>query len=153
MSDFRPCRECRDWKHCLLTDNEKHWFGYQHIRFCKHHVFFLLKYEDDIRSRAWPTDDEALGGSGTRTLTDAAWVKVSLLLAELDERLSKTGLKGKLLSSECKQLDRKIEYLSKEARDALYYISGDNRKNTSFTDWLRMRRFRYEKRNIAKVRA
>ena len=153
MSDFRPCRQCRHWDNCLLTEGEKHWFGYQHIRFCKHHIFFLLKYEHDIRGRAWPTSGEGLGGGTSQRVSDAAWVSVSLLLAELDQRLSRTGLKGKLLASECKDPDLdNLEYLSPESKDALYYIAGDRRKAVSFTDWLRIRRFRcYGKRNMGKI--
>ena len=150
MSDFRPCRECRDWKRCLLTESEKHWFGYQHIRFCKHHVFFLLKYEDVIRGRAWPTSDEALGSGSRQLLSDAAWVSVSLLLAELYERIDRTGLKGELLTEQCKQRDS-IDYLSDNAKHALYYICGDKRKTMSFTDWLRKWRERHGKRDMAKI--
>jgi len=146
VSDFRPCRECKDWSTCLLTENEKHWFGYRHIRFCKHHVFFLLKYEDVMRGRTWPTDDEALGSSGNWALSEAGWVKVSTLLAELDERLDKIrpSLKGELLRNECKVRDR-IDYLSDDAKDALYYVVGSRRKDTPFTVWVRMKRYR--KRN------
>ena len=145
MSDFRPCLKCEDWKRCLLTESERHWFGYQHIRFCKHHVFFLLKYEDVIRGRAWPTSDEALGGSSNQTLSEAAWVKVSLLLAEMDVRLDKIrpSLKGELLRNECKLHEKdKLEYLSDDAKDALYYVAGANRKETPFTMWLAVNRYR-----------
>ena len=143
MSDFRPCRECKDWNNCLLTEGEKDWFGYHHIRFCKHHVFFLLKYEDVIRGKAWPTDDEALGGSGTQALNDAAWASVSILLAELEVRLEKIkpSLKGELLRDQCKLRDR-IEYLSNDAKDALYYVIGAKRKNIPFTVWLAKKRYR-----------
>ena len=152
MSDFRPCLKCEDWKRCLLTESERHWFGYQHIRFCKHHVFFLLKYEDVIRGRAWPTSDEALGGSSNQTLSEAAWVKVSLLLAEMDVRLDKIrpSLKGELLRNECKLPEKdKLEYLSDDAKDALYYVVGANRKETPFTMWLAVNRYR--KYNRVKV--
>jgi len=141
LSDFRPCRECRDWDRCLLTESEKHWFGYQHIRFCKHHVFFLLKNRDIIRGRAWPNSDEALGGSSTQTLSDAAWVSVSLLLAELDTRLDKTSIKGELLAEQCVTRE-KMAYLSAHAKEALLYISGWRRKETPFNVWLATRRYR-----------
>jgi hypothetical protein len=107
-------------------------------------VFFLLKYEDDIRGRAWPSDGRALGGSGGHVLGEANWVKVSTVLAELDDRLSKVypSLKGDLLRAECKDPKKeKIEYLSQDAKDALYYISG-RRKDTSFTVWLAKRRYK-----------
>ena len=149
MSDYRPCRECRDWNRCLLTESERHWFGYQHIRFCQHHIFFLLKYEDIIRGKAWPSSDEALGGSSNQQLSDAAWVSVSLLLAELGVRLEKIrpSLKGERLSDQCKLRDR-IEYLTDDAKDALYYIRGGKRKETPFNVWVATRRYR--KYNMAK---
>jgi len=107
-------------------------------------VFFLLKYEDDIRGRAWPTSDEALGGSSTRVVSDAVWVSVSLMLAELDTRLSKIypSLKGNLLRSECKDPKKdKLQYLSDDAKDALYYVAG-KRKDTPFTVWLAKQRYK-----------
>lgn len=148
MGSFRPCRDCRDWNTCLLTDEEKYWFGYKDITFCKYHVFFLLRYEDDIRGRSWPIFGETLGGGSNRQLNDADWVSVSVILAELDTRLSKTGIKGELLRAQCKEPKRdRVEYLSDNAKDALFYVCG-KRKSTSFTDWVRMRHFRYENRNI-----
>jgi len=143
VSDFRPCRECKDWNTCLLTESEKHWFGYEHITFCPQHIFFLLRYEYDIRGRAWPVDDE-VGSGGSRRIGEASWVKVSLILAELDDRLSKIypSLKGELLRSECKDPNKdKIEYLSDGAKDALYYVAG-KRKDTPFTVWLAKKRYK-----------
>ena len=147
MSDFRPCRECKDWKMCVLTESEREWFGYQHVRFCPVQIFFLLRYEGIMRAKAWPVpDDTAPGGMSTKVLGEADFVKVSLILAELHERLAKTSLKGEVLEAQCKVVD-KMEYLSDNAKDALYYVSGDSRKDTDFTTWLRIRRHRYEKRN------
>ena len=147
MTSFRPCRECRDWNTCLLTDSEKHWFSYRDIRFCPHHIFFLLKYENIIRGRAWPVEEQAPGGSSSQYLNDAAWVSVSVVLAEVDARLDKTGLKGEVLRSQCKEEARdRIEYLSDSAKDALYYISG-NRKATSFSKWVAKRGARRRERD------
>lgn len=152
MSEFRPCNECKDWDNCLLTEDEKDWFGYHHIRYCPQQVFWLLKYDDIIRGHRWPVaDDTALGGMGGQTLSEATFTKVSRILAELDGRLEKTGDKGDILREQCKNRDR-VQYLSDKAKDALYYVVGDNPKSTSFVDWLRIRRFRYENRNRVKIR-
>ena len=155
MSDVRPCRECRDWRNCLLTSSEREWFGYQHIRFCPIQIFWLLRYEDILRGRAWPVpDDSAPGGMGSKTLSEADFVLSSTLLAELDDRLNqvKPNIVGEKLRDECKIRD-KVEYLSDEARDALYYIVGSNRsevpfyiktrhRKTSFRVWKAMNRYR-----------
>ena len=135
MSDFRPCRDCKDWNNCLLTSSEKEWFGYNDIRFCNVQIFWLLRYEDIIRGRNWPMpDDSAPGGVTTKALPEAGFVKVSTILAEINYRLDKTGWKGKLLREEVKNRE-KIMYLSDDARDALYYVSGFKRKGTPFRVW------------------
>ena len=151
VSDFRPCRECRDWRTCLLTETEKDWFD--HIdcwRLCPLHVFFLLRYESVLRGHRWPVVDENTGGMTNRVVSDAVFTKASLLLAELYQRLDRTGLKGELLAEQCKVRD-KVEYLSDNAKDALFYVSGDKRKLMSFVDWLRKRRERHGKRDMAKI--
>jgi hypothetical protein len=127
-----------------LTESEKDWFGYQNIRFCPQHIFWLLKYEDIIRGRRWPIPDNTVpGGIGGQVLSEAAFSKVSLILAELYDRLGKTGIKGELLASQCKEDKReKMEYLSDNAKDALYYVAGGNRKDTPFTVWLAVNRYR-----------
>ena len=142
VSDFRPCLKCEDWKRCLLTESEKDWFGYQHIKYCPQQIFWLLKYEEIIRGHRWPLpNDMAPGGMSSITLSDAAFVSVSVILAELDYRLDKTSLKGELLIEQCKNRE-KLEYLSDNAKDALYYVAGANRKETPFTMWLAVNRYR-----------
>ena len=150
MSDFRPCKDCKDWRKCPLTESEKEYFGYQDIRFCSQQVFFLLKYGEIMRGQRWPEpDDSAPGGMSVKFISEATWAKVSLLLAELDERLDRTRLKGDLLREQCQNRE-KMEYLSDDAKDALYYASGFKRRTMSFVDWLRKRRERHEKRDMAK---
>ncbi len=142
MSDFRPCRDCKDWGTCLLTESEREWFGFQHVRYCPVQVFFLLRYDDIIRGHAWPVpDDTAPGGMSSKVLGEGEFVKVSLILADLDERIAKTRLKGEVLREQCKNRE-KVEYLGDNAKDALYYVIGDNPRGTSFTVWLAKRRKR-----------
>lgn len=146
MSIFRPCRECRDWARCLLTESEKEFFDASDCwRFCPLHVFFLLKYENVLRGHQWPVVDENTGGTTNRVVSDAVFVKASLLLAELYQRLDRTGIKGELLAEQCK-VREKVEYLSDNAKDALYYVSGDKRKDSGFTLWLARRRYREDKK-------
>ena len=154
MSDFRPCRECRDWKRCLLTETEREWFGPRHCwRFCPLHVFFLFRYESTLRGHRWPVLDTNTGDMITRTISEAAFTKSSDLLAELysringwelkGRRISGTGWKGKLLISQCKNPDiMKIQWLDPDAKDALFYVSGDKRRTTPFAVWLAKRRYK-----------
>jgi hypothetical protein len=144
VSDFRPCRECKDWKACLLTESEKDWFGYEHIRFCPQQIFWLLRYERIIRGKRWPVpDNTVLGGMGGQVLSEATFTKVSLILAELYARLESAGTKGELLSSQCKEPERdKLQYLDDKVKDVLYYVAGDKRKQTSFPVWLAKRRYK-----------
>ena len=142
MSDFRPCRECKDWKGCLLTLSEREWFGYNHIRFCPVQVFWVLRYEDILRGRRWPTpQDIALGGDSSKVATAGEFTPTSEVLAELEQRLERTRLKGEVLKAQCKVVE-KVEYLSESAKDALYYVSGDKRKKSPFTTWLAKKRKR-----------
>ena len=151
MSDFRPCRECKSWRQCLLTESEKEFFNASDCwRFCPLHIFFLFRYEDVLRGHQWPVVDENTGGMTNRAVSEAGFVKASLLLAELYQRIERTGLKGELLIEQCK-VREKVEYLSDNAKDALFYVSGDKRKTMSFVDWLRKRRERHGKRDMAKI--
>ena len=150
MSDFRPCRDCKDWKMCMLTLSEREWFGYQHIRFCPIQIFWLLKYENVLRGKAWPVpDDTAPGGMSSQQLSEANWAKVSLILAELDARLKqcKPSLKGDLLRAQCKDKDvERVEHLTDDASDALYYIGGFDRRGQKFSKWVGNRDYEARKR-------
>ena len=146
MSDFRPCRECRRWRDCLLTETEKEWFSpIDCWRLCPLHVFFLLRYESVLRGHQWPMPDQNTGGTTNRAVSDAVFTKASLLLAEVYQRIERTGLKGELLAEQCKSRE-KVEYLSDHAKDALFYVAGDRRKGSSFTLWLARRRYRRDKK-------
>ena len=147
MSDFRPCRECKDWKGCLLTLSEREWFGYHHLRFCPIQVFWLLRYEEILRGFGWPVAEDALGGMSGVTIKQGNFVQVAEAFAELDPRIERTRLKGKLLRAECKmpstnKVEYRFEFLSEDAKDALYYVSGDKRKKSPFTTWLAKKRKR-----------
>jgi hypothetical protein len=138
------CRKCKDWKTCYWqgVDISNCWFGYQDIRWCSLQVCWLLKYSDYLHEGKWPTPDSTVaGGMRGKQTTEASYAKVMLVIAELDTRLEKTGWRGKLLIEECKNRE-KLEYLSKDARDALYYVVGWRRKDRSFQAWLKDRRYR-----------
>ena len=137
MSEHEDCRRCRDWKGCP----GKEWFGYHEIRWCPQQVFWLLKYADILHTGEWPVPDATVaGGMRGKSITEAAFVKVILVIAELDSRLSKTSWRGRLLAEECKNREMMV-FLSNDAKDALYYVVGWRRKDRNFSGWLKDRRY------------
>jgi len=105
-------------------------------------VFFLLKYEEILRGHRWPMPGEnVLDGLDHKVASQGDFVQASERLAEVEQRLDKTGIKGELLASECKYKE-KIIYLKPAAKDALFYIVGSNPKRMGFSEWLRQRKHR-----------
>jgi hypothetical protein len=72
--------------------------------------------------------------------TEALFAKAILIIAELDQRLARTGLRGELLAEQCVNRE-KMDYLGDNARDALYYVAGWRRKPRSFSQWLSDRKY------------
>jgi hypothetical protein len=144
-----PCLICRDYRKCPLTEKEKEAFEYWQIHWCSQQAFWLLKYAEMIHEGKWPVaNTTAPGGMSGKVLTEAAFVKVVLLIAELDYRLAKTGWRGRLLAEQAINRE-KMMYLDDDAKDALYYISGRSRKDTEFNVWLAMRRYRKYNKVVA----
>ena len=94
-----------------------------------------------MRGYGWPTIEEAMGATGGRIASEASFVAVTDAMAELDSRLDqiKPNLSGEVLREQCKRRE-KVEYLSDEARNALYYVAGANRRKTKFSVWMAKRR-------------
>jgi hypothetical protein len=67
-------------------------------------------------------------------IAEARFARAVLVIAELDKRLVRTGLRGELLAEQCINRER-MEYLSDDAREALYYVSGWQRKPSPFRVW------------------
>jgi len=137
-----PCLICTDYRQCPLTEKEKESFEYWQIRWCSQQNFWLLKYAELIHKGQWPVADAtAPEGMSGKVLTEAASAKASLLIAELGERLSKTGWRGRLLAEQAINRE-KMHYLDDDAKDALYYVSGWRRKGRNLSSWLKDRRYR-----------
>jgi len=58
------------------------------------------------------------------------------ILAEVNKRLSKTDVHGKLLKSQVEN-GKDIDSLEPEARSALMYVKGLRRKRIDYKRWLR----------------
>jgi len=138
------CRHCRSWSVCHWGASEisAMWFAYGDISWCSRQTFWLLKYAEILHRGEWPVPDATVaGGMRGKKVTEAAYTKVIEIITEVDERLIRTGWRGRLLAEECINRDR-LEYLSQDARDALYYVSGWPRKEMRFKDWRKKRRYR-----------
>jgi hypothetical protein len=88
-----------------------------------------------------PDSTASPGTRGKVLSTEAAFTRAAIIIAELDYRLSKTGIKGELLAEQAKNRER-MELLSDNARDALYYVAGWRRKELSFRTWEKQRNYR-----------
>ena len=86
---------------------------------------------------------------------EAYFVKSTLLIGEVRVRLKRVGLRGRILELEARLYD-KMEYLSDDARAALFYIAGKP-KTRKFTLWYADRMYnakrRKSDRNIVHSRA
>jgi len=131
-----PCMDCRDWRICNPAD----WFAFNEVRFCSHQVLWLLKWGDYLRSGHWPPEPEKDENKTNKRSTEATFVKPELIIAEVSARLALTGVNGKLLVALVEaHPDVELQSLDRDARDALYYVSGWRRRRVSFGRWRRNR--------------
>ena len=140
------CRSCKGWKDC--PDAGRDWFSYGEIRWCPYQVFFLLKWAEYLEIGIWPTPESTCESPKKTISKDAQYVNAAVVMAELRCRLEKTGLKGSLLAEECKNREKML-YLSDSAKDALYYVAGWRRKDTNFTTWLAVKRYKKYNKVVA----
>jgi len=140
------CRSCKGWKDC--QDPGRDWFSYGAIRWCPYQVFFLLKWAEYLEIGIWPTPESTCESPKKTISKDAQYVNAAVVMAELRCRLGKTGLKGSLLAEECKNREKML-YLSDSAKDALYYVAGWRRKDTNFTTWLAVKRYKKYNKVVA----
>lgn len=133
MSD---CTDCRTYKKSLECDNplkcyNAEWFSPGMIRYCRPQVLWYLLNCDVIRDGEWVP--EPLGSSYTDPAIRSKAVRIpahhaEYLSAEIDSRLKRCGIEGKLLEYEVK-----LEYaLSESSGEALDYCSGFRRREESY---------------------
>ena len=150
MTKEIDCRNCKDYRECISPPT---WFHYGQIRWCPYQCIFIIANSATFMLGKWPTDpDNPHDNNSGRTniQTEASYCKPITILAELEQRLERTGMSGKLLVAEV-EAGRDFTNISREARDALLYIKGFRRKRMSFSDWKKQRRHR-TKRVIMEVK-
>ena len=144
------CRDCKDWHDCTAPPD---WFHYGQIRWCPYQCIWIIAHSETLREGRWPPDPyRADNNNGQRNIkTEASFTKPILILAELETRLERAGIRGKLLVAQV-EAGREINTLDREARDALMYVKGFRRKKMSFSTWKRQRNYRSnEYKNVFKL--
>jgi len=135
------CRHCKDYRECVPPD----WFNYAEIRFCPYQCIWVIQHSETLQDGEWPHDlsmaDDNQGGKNIKT--EASFTKPILILAEVQSRLMRTGIHGKLLRSQI-EAGRDITTLDKDAWDALLYCKGWRQKRITFNEWKKARRY-YQK--------
>ena len=131
------CRRCTNWRGCP----GKEWYSFGEIRWCAQQVFFLLKFAEILRQGIWPTPETTIAGIKAQMTREATFTKAATIIAELDVRLQTTNWRGRLLCEECINRE-KLDYLSHDAKQALYYVSGWRRKAMPFLAWRKQRQHR-----------
>ena len=160
------CRDCKDYRECeaLRKDNEgqytikgngKEWYHYGEIRWCPFQCIWIINNTATLRDGRWPQDPDRIdNNAGQRSIkTEASFTRPILILAELESRLERTGIQGKLLVAQV-EAGREFDYLDREAYDALLYIKGFRRKRMSFMTWKKQRKHRQnDNQKVVKVGA
>ena len=163
------CRSYKDCAGHFYEEKHKDTFGettylyeyytYAEIRFCPYQMKWLIKNLEFLKEAKYESKDNqdkyveghwlpepTLSGyidpsvRKTRAAKAAPFEYVSAIIAEVEFRLNRTGISGKLLVAEI-EAERD---LSPEAETALEYVKGWRRKRMSFSDWKSQRRHRME---------
>lgn len=138
---MKDCRQCKSYKDCP----GKQWFHYGEIRWCIWQVLWIIEHSVTLLAGNWPPNPEGSGyvdpGIKTGYASEGYYVKPVGILAEVEYRLKRCGVDGKLLRAE---VLAGLE-LSQESKSALHYCKGWRRKRMSYQRWLRHRRYHGEK--------
>lgn len=117
------------------------WYSPKEITFTRDQVLWILRHLEMMREGNYPPEPssgytEPLGKKRTRR--GAYFETPCVIVAEVDWRLERTGIDGKLLLAEVKA---EYTYFSQEAWTALNYISGWKRKKTPYSQWKASRNY------------
>lgn len=130
------CRHCKD-RDCIGKD----FYNFAEIRFCIHQIMWVIRNAGVIGIGKWPDDSNGDNNAGSKVIkTEASFVKPIIILAEVESRLKKTGIHGKLLVAQI-EAGREFNELDKEARDALFYVGGWRQKREGFNAWKKARKY------------
>lgn len=132
---MKDCRKCKSYKDCV----GKEWYSYTEIRFCPFQILWMIEY---CESDKWPPNPEGSNytdpGIRTGYASEGYFVKPAGIRGEVEARLKRCGVDGKLLKAE---VLAGLE-LSPESKSALHYCKGWRRKAISYQRWKGQCRYR-----------
>ncbi len=134
------CADCFrnhwSWKEC---SGIAHFYAPADICFCRNQTLWII--ENGPFDGEWPRESKETGyeGSNHSRTFRAPFENAAMIGGEVNWRLARTGLAGKLLVT---QVRAQLYPLEAEARDALNYVSGWKRKTSGFKSWLKQRTYR-----------
>lgn len=131
------CRRCKRWQDCAHNGS---YFHYGEIRWCPQQVIWILQNAATLRAGVWisPPDDSA---SSTQINPEAYFVKAGIAISEVEVRLARIPNEGEILVTQIED-GRTLTTLSPGARAILIYVSGFRRKDMSYNQWQRQKRYR-----------
>lgn len=140
-----PCQICykrrKNWNECPYGEG-KNYYGYFEIFYCPYQVMWIIGNDG-----GWPVEPSSYTEFTGRPNypTSAPFTKQTDIIAEVEIRLERTGIHGKLLREQIFNGKTKTE-LDPEAHSALMYCSGFTRRRMPFYNWLADRKYRAKKR-------
>ena len=132
------------------------WYSYNGFKFTKDQIKWALANIQTLRNGQWPPSHKASGyidgAHSKRVSHEGSFVKAAMIAAELDLRIQKAGADGLMAEflyafepedelfviehmAQCLNLERKEVY--QRIRDALYFVSGEHRKKTTYSQYLK----------------
>lgn len=130
------CRNCKRPRDCPGKD----FYTYPDIRWCRHQVIWILQNAGTLHAGQWPQPQDNVGGN-INIKTEANYTKCIRTIAEVDDRLARAGIYGKLLRAQV-EAGREYGQLDHEAYMALIFVSGWDRRRQSFRAWGKQNRYR-----------
>uniref|UniRef100_A0A6M3KJH4 Uncharacterized protein n=1 Tax=viral metagenome TaxID=1070528 RepID=A0A6M3KJH4_9ZZZZ len=136
---------------CHTRKDKEACFGYDfytvnEIQYCRRQVLWLIEHQE-IKEGKWPTEcleTGYTGGPSKRVSYKASFETPLQVIAELDYRLERTGIAGRLLNAKViagLNLDH-------ESVSALHYVTGWRRKLLSFKAWRKQFTYRNNQKEI-----
>ena len=135
---------------------EKQWYSYNSFKFTKAQVKWALANVQMLRDGQWPPSHKESGYVGEahskQVSHEGKFIKAASIAAELDLRIQKAGLDGLMLEflyafepddelfviehmAQCLNLE--VKEVSRRIRNALYFVSGAERKKGSYKQYVR----------------
>ena len=128
------------------------WYSPREIFFTREQMLWLLEHLPELETGNWPVNPQ---GSGYVDLPlkksgrqQAYFETPCQFAAEVSWRLDKTGEDGKILYWQVQSGVTEYELLEHEAKEALNYMSGWRRRQTSYSRFNTNRRYREKMRRF-----